>query len=228
MHYFTFWTFVFIYLFGVPITESGDSKICNAAGDCTGELVCLKEVARSIDGSLGNFCGQKCTQNTVVDDCGPNETCETKKDIDDKDTLSCVKSADCITDAYCLKINPDKPICNLFTLKCIGTGITTTESIPTTPKKVISTVTPCEDFVVGGPYDCKSNQNRCKDPIWLDLMREKCKKTCGYCGKGTESGGTSVGCNDHLSDCSKYNYLCKNPAYVTFMKQNCPATCNYC
>ncbi|CEF65964.1 ShKT domain-containing protein [Strongyloides ratti] len=226
MHYFTFWTIVFIYLIIVPVTESGNSKICDANTPCDAGLVCLKDITRGLDSSTGNFCGQPCTPLTVANDCGAGETCDQIKDITDADTLSCVKSVFCLTDDFCQSLNPDKPTCNLFTLKCVGTDTNTVSTTEVTTTKRISTTPACEDSVVGGAYDCKSHQDRCKDPLWLDLMRDKCKKTCGFCG--TVTGGTTAPCKDLLSDCSKNSHLCKNSHYITFMKEKCRATCGFC
>uniref|UniRef100_A0A0N4ZDT7 ShKT domain-containing protein n=1 Tax=Parastrongyloides trichosuri TaxID=131310 RepID=A0A0N4ZDT7_PARTI len=91
----------------------------------------------------------------------------------------------------------------------------------------------CEDKIVGGVNDCPSLAAYCTNDLYLDLMKEKCPRTCNYCsGSSTNSGsGTSsngVTCKDILKDCSRKSYLCKLSAYKDLMKTNCARSCGFC
>uniref|UniRef100_A0A0N5AI20 ShTK domain protein n=1 Tax=Syphacia muris TaxID=451379 RepID=A0A0N5AI20_9BILA len=49
-------------------------------------------------------------------------------------------------------------------------------SLPTT------TVTDCIDLAAPGrPSDCRNLQYLCNSPLYSDLMRKQCRKTCGFC-----------------------------------------------
>uniref|UniRef100_A0A0K0G2A0 ShKT domain-containing protein n=1 Tax=Strongyloides venezuelensis TaxID=75913 RepID=A0A0K0G2A0_STRVS len=231
MYYYTFNSIFLIYFLRVNFVETGNTKICAANADCTDpNTKCLKDVDRSFDKSKGNFCGLLCDVAKVNEQCGGGETCDKIKDTDNADVLSCVKTVQCITDAFCANINSAKPECNLYTLQCVGPDTTTTSTTTTTKttRKFVVTTTAIVDLVPGGTFGCDGHVKYCTDPLWLNLMKRMCPKTCGYTtNTGTGNTGTG-GCRDVYLDCAKNINLCKYSLYKKYMRENCAKTCNRC
>ncbi|CEF70139.1 ShKT domain-containing protein [Strongyloides ratti] len=227
-----------LYLLGSPIAYAGDSVVCTAGGgQCTGTLKCVTLGADSV-------CVDQCTVADVATQCGTGATCGDVTDLDGATVKICATAKGCLTDTECKTADATKPICNLYTLQCEAAAVattttvasdttvidTTTPTTTTTIKQVIITSPPCVDKVVGGPNDCSALASYCTNELYVDLMKEKCPKTCGYCfNNGNLSGslGTST-CRNALSDCVNKAYLCKSSIYRNFMKTNCAATCGYC
>uniref|UniRef100_A0A0K0G2A1 ShKT domain-containing protein n=1 Tax=Strongyloides venezuelensis TaxID=75913 RepID=A0A0K0G2A1_STRVS len=225
MHSFTSYCIFLIYCLGLNFIECDDTIVCAAAADCkVANTKCLKDIKKDFDGINDNFCAQLCDAAKVDEQCGTGEACVNVKDIDNADVLSCVKTAQCITDAFC-KIFDPQSTCNLYTLKCSAPPTTTTSTTTTTTTtRQSSTTTGIVDKISGrGPNACEAHRNYCTDPVWLDLMKRMCPKTC----ESTGGTGTST-CTDSLSNCSKMSGQCKISAYKDFMKEKCAKTCGYC
>ncbi|CCD64469.1 ShKT domain-containing protein [Caenorhabditis elegans] len=106
---------------------------------------------------------------------------------------------------------------------------TTTTMAPTTPSPGS-----CCDKInpKTGVSDCPGMKNYCNYGPYIDIMKDQCPKTCGYCGSG--SATTPGICRDKLnpttgvSDCPARRNLCNNGIYHDVMKDQCPKTCGYC
>uniref|UniRef100_A0A0K0G2A7 ShKT domain-containing protein n=1 Tax=Strongyloides venezuelensis TaxID=75913 RepID=A0A0K0G2A7_STRVS len=243
MYNFTSYCIILIYFLGLNFIECDDTKVCAATADCTvANTKCLKDIKKDFDGANGNFCAQLCDAAKVDQQCGTGETCVNVKDIDNADVLSCVKTAQCITDAFCQIFDPQST-CNVFTLKCSApptaatstaapgaiSTTTSTTTTTTTTRKIVTVPEIVDKISGGGPYGCEAHLKYCTDPMWLDLMKTMCPKTCGYTG-GVGTGvipGINT-CSDALSDCPSKSAYCKHAAYIDFMRQNCAKTCGYC
>uniref|UniRef100_A0A0K0G299 Uncharacterized protein n=1 Tax=Strongyloides venezuelensis TaxID=75913 RepID=A0A0K0G299_STRVS len=163
MYSFTSSCIVLIYFLGLNFIECDDTKVCAAAADCTvANTKCIKDIRKEFDGLNDNFCAQLCDATKVDEQCGTGETCVNVKDIDGADVMSCVKSAHCLTDAFCKNFHLESK-CNLYTLKC--------SAPPTTTTSTTTTTTAIVDQVQNGTNGCGGNLKYCNDPLWIDLMR---------------------------------------------------------
>ncbi|VDM38633.1 unnamed protein product [Toxocara canis] len=88
----------------------------------------------------------------------------------------------------------------------------------------------------GGLSNCAQNARYCTVPLYVQLMREQCPRTCGYCGVTAAPNIPNIrpgACVDlaapgRLSTCPSQRAYCTVPAYVQLMRQQCPRTCGYC
>ncbi|VDD85328.1 unnamed protein product [Enterobius vermicularis] len=106
--------------------------------------------------------------------------------------------------------------------------------------KVLFLCTDCANIL----GTCEKNVALCTDSAYLNLMKQYCKQTCGYCGNGTIFKPSSqphlfssfdhnislfyAGCVDKSQDCNNNAALCTNSAYLKLMEQQCKKTCGYC
>uniref|UniRef100_A0A1I8EPI3 ShKT domain-containing protein n=1 Tax=Wuchereria bancrofti TaxID=6293 RepID=A0A1I8EPI3_WUCBA len=88
---------------------------------------------------------------------------------------------------------------------------------------VLPTITPeiCQDKAAPGkPSDCPLYSHLCYDPIYAELMKDQCIKTCAIC---EDKKGI-----DGKSNCKDVKHLCNVPLYVPLISIQCPLTCVLC
>jgi len=93
-------------------------------------------------------------------------------------------------------------------------------TVPTLPPTQPPTFNPnCKDTVV----NCKENKAFCRTSGWVDFMKKRCAKTCGYC-----SGPPPTDCKDRANNCQQI--IDSNQAKCSdyYMKAVCKKTCNSC
>uniref|UniRef100_A0A0K0FTL1 ShKT domain-containing protein n=1 Tax=Strongyloides venezuelensis TaxID=75913 RepID=A0A0K0FTL1_STRVS len=224
--------FYFIFLINKYI-DANNSKICNKADDCINNTKCI-----SFDKE--NYCILPCQKNKEKDQCGENNRCLEKSDIEGRDQMVCNTKKGCLTDNECAKIS-SKSTCNLYNLQCTSTEEdkkTTTNDTTTiinttkrtTPKKINTTKKPeCVDKIPAGPNGCSRLSNYCNDINYKEMLSELCPKTCGNCN-GTGIGVTKSRseCKDVVSSCSNKLYLCNINSHKDLMKTFCKKSCNRC
>uniref|UniRef100_A0AAF5PQZ0 ShKT domain-containing protein n=2 Tax=Wuchereria bancrofti TaxID=6293 RepID=A0AAF5PQZ0_WUCBA len=101
---------------------------------------------------------------------------------------------------------------------------------------VLPTITPeiCQDKAAPGkPSDCPLYSHLCYDPIYAELMKDQCIKTCGFCDSEISTTSTSSICEDKKgidgkSNCKDVKHLCNVPLYVPLISIQCPLTCGLC
>merc|ERR1712080_125834 len=72
---------------------------------------------------------------------------------------------------------------------------------------------------------CVKNIELCKEPGFVEFMKDVCPRTCGYCLREEEAND----CVDNDPKyCRKHVDLCKEPAFKDFMKHTCKRSCGYC
>ncbi|VDK88970.1 unnamed protein product, partial [Onchocerca ochengi] len=99
-----------------------------------------------------------------------------------------------------------------------------------------SIITPeiCQDLAAPDkPSDCPLHSNLCNHPIYKELMKEQCPKTCGFCDSTISTTSTSPICEDKKgidgrSNCNDLRYLCCVPLYMPLISVQCPRTCGLC
>uniref|UniRef100_A0A0R3RKM2 ShKT domain-containing protein n=1 Tax=Elaeophora elaphi TaxID=1147741 RepID=A0A0R3RKM2_9BILA len=72
----------------------------------------------------------------------------------------------------------------------VPTIITAPVTVPTTttPHAILTTNTPeiCQDKAAPNkPSDCPLHSDLCNEPVYAELMKDQCPKTCGYCNPAT-------------------------------------------
>ncbi|CAO4377317.1 unnamed protein product [Caenorhabditis nigoni] len=108
----------------------------------------------------------------------------------------------------------------------IGATTTTTLAPTTTATAAPGT---CQDKLnpKTGVSDCPGMKAYCNNPAYVNVMKDQCPLTCGYCT-------TPSTCSDKInpqtgvSDCPGMKAYCNNPIYHDVMKDQCPKTCGYC
>uniref|UniRef100_A0A0N5BFP4 ShKT domain-containing protein n=1 Tax=Strongyloides papillosus TaxID=174720 RepID=A0A0N5BFP4_STREA len=239
-----------LYFTSMKIAHCGDTIACTASTDCTSTQKCI-----DVDG-VNKACVETCTTDA---DCGGTAgscAATTTGDVGGATGFSLCPLIiqQCLTDAECTALDATLPICNLYSLTCVadttagttttaaGTTTTTVATTTTTTKAPTTTTksssTTCADQVTGGSNDCASLAAYCTNSLYLNLMKEKCPKTCGYCttssgsSGSSGSGSTSSGCTDQVTggsnDCTSMISYCTNTLYKDLMKQKCAKTCGYC
>ena len=97
----------------------------------------------------------------------------------------------------------------------------------------------CKDSL---PAKCRQyGAKRCQAKAYKNFMKQKCKKTCGYCGSGSDTGSAPVQPaspqTSASSECkdTKPKYCksltkkrCNTAKYKASMAVNCKATCGKC
>ncbi|GMS80203.1 hypothetical protein PENTCL1PPCAC_2378 [Pristionchus entomophagus] len=109
----------------------------------------------------------------------------------------------------------------------------------------------CKDLLgPGGISECPAKSWLCRVPIYDEVMRIQCKKTCGYCNgdsRISQPGRPFTVINDvfpfirHqddncydktirglLSDCPARAHLCQSQSHMAIMHRECPKTCKVC
>ncbi|KAK6012485.1 shTK domain protein [Ostertagia ostertagi] len=130
------------------------------------------------------------------------------------------------------------------------TEATTRNTPPTTSRPCFDKINPNT-----GRSDCPFRRNLCMEGRYIQLMREQCPRTCGFCGlrrvqKAEPGVSCSIShsyatssevlnfqidaCNDLInprtgrSDCPNRRPLCRNNVYQKLMTEQCPRTCGFC
>ncbi|KAF8374176.1 hypothetical protein PRIPAC_80605 [Pristionchus pacificus] len=125
---------------------------------------------------------------------------------------------------------------------CVGgtaDATTPATTVATTIAGSITTVssTSCVDKLnpLTGVSDCPARSSLCTNSVYLDVMRDQCPKTCGFCtGTGTVTNSTITSCVDrvnpstNISDCPTMKAYCNNTIYKPLKTIQCPATCGFC
>ena len=87
---------------------------------------------------------------------------------------------------------------------------------------------------------CKAAKPYCYDLVCLNLMRQPCRKICGFCpGEihdfikkhcylNSRLFWFTENCNDTNSNCASSLSHCYNPSYRDFMKNFCRYSCKFC
>uniref|UniRef100_A0AC35U3S1 ShKT domain-containing protein n=1 Tax=Rhabditophanes sp. KR3021 TaxID=114890 RepID=A0AC35U3S1_9BILA len=87
----------------------------------------------------------------------------------------------------------------------------------------------CADLIGGTtPNSCYGMRTYCTKKEYLTLMKEKCQKTCGYCGTTTTTVASTT-CIDMAASLRTLNCLntslCGNATYKVAMKNECKRSC---
>ncbi|GMS88036.1 hypothetical protein PENTCL1PPCAC_10211, partial [Pristionchus entomophagus] len=115
------------------------------------------------------------------------------------------------------------------------TTTTTTTARPTVAPITRAPSTPCVDLLnpQTGVSDCPARAYLCNNSVYLQLMRQQCPRTCGYCSNPTIPTNPN-GCVDltnpatGVSDCPARRAYCTNAIYLSLMRVQCRATCGFC
>ncbi|KAF8383166.1 hypothetical protein PRIPAC_72308 [Pristionchus pacificus] len=112
----------------------------------------------------------------------------------------------------------------------------------------------CNDLSIpGGISECQAKSWLCRVPIYDEVMRVQCRKTCGYCNGDNRisqpgrpftviddmfpftRGGSRQddNCYDKTirgrqSDCPARAHLCQSESHIGIMHRECPKTCKVC
>ncbi|GMS95146.1 hypothetical protein PENTCL1PPCAC_17321, partial [Pristionchus entomophagus] len=125
---------------------------------------------------------------------------------------------------------------------CCDAPATTTTAATTVAGSVTTASTgTCVDKLnpLTGVSDCPARANLCTDSVYLDVMKDQCPRTCGFCtgtgtGTGTGTNSTITNCVDRInpntgiSDCPTMKAYCNNTIYLPLMRIQCPASCGFC
>ncbi|KAK6040840.1 shTK domain protein [Cooperia oncophora] len=112
------------------------------------------------------------------------------------------------------------------------------------PIATVATPSPCLDKInpSTGRSDCPSRRNLCNHARYIQLMREHCPRTCGFCSSRRDPERDPVvgfivhteECVDRTnprtgrSDCPNRRPLCQRNIYQRLMREQCPRTCGFC
>ncbi|KAF1753403.1 hypothetical protein GCK72_019960 [Caenorhabditis remanei] len=107
------------------------------------------------------------------------------------------------------------------------TTTTTTTLAPTTTTTTSSGT--CQDKLnpKTGVSDCPGMKAYCNNPAYVNVMKDQCPMTCGYC-TGPSTCVDKINPQTGVSDCPGMKAYCNNPIYHDVMKDQCPKTCGYC
>ncbi|VDN94790.1 unnamed protein product [Brugia pahangi] len=153
----------------------------------------------------------------VVGDCNENNECEHE-------------------DSKCVDSEKKANICIWLKTPKVDDDVTVPlTTIPSAMSPTI-TLTPeiCQDKAASGkPSDCLLHSHLCHDPIYAELMKDQCTKTCGFCDSEISTMSTSSVCEDKKgidgqSNCKDVKYLCNVPLYIPLISIQCPLTCGLC
>ncbi|GMR40455.1 hypothetical protein PMAYCL1PPCAC_10650, partial [Pristionchus mayeri] len=125
---------------------------------------------------------------------------------------------------------------------CVGgtaDATTTTTTTTTTAATTTTATTGCVDKPnpLTGVSDCPARASLCTNSVYMNLMRDQCPRTCGFCSTSGSSGtsGTSgssgtngSGTNSKSPYYPCYQAYCTNAIYEQLMRVQCPATCGFC
>ncbi|GMR40457.1 hypothetical protein PMAYCL1PPCAC_10652, partial [Pristionchus mayeri] len=168
---------------------------------------------------------------------------------DDEIDKMCFDTANCDTSGFTgAKCTDGKR--NLSVQVAVGTqgcctggsaDATTTEETTTTAAATVAQTTAytCVDKLnpLTGVSDCPTRASLCTNSVYLDVMRDQCPRTCGFCSTSGSSGtsGTSgssgtngSGTNSKSPYYPCYQAYCTNAIYEQLMRVQCPATCGFC
>nr|CDQ03738.1 Bm2802, isoform b [Brugia malayi] len=161
----------------------------------------------------------------VVGDCNENNECE----HEDSKCVDSEKKANICIWLKTPKVDDDDDVTDI---PDVTVPLTT---IPSAMSPTI-TLTPeiCQDKAASGkPSDCPLHSHLCHDPIYAELMKDQCTKTCGFCDSEISTMSTSSICEDKKgidgqSNCKDVKYLCNVPLYIPLISIQCPLTCGLC
>ncbi|KAI1732231.1 hypothetical protein Ddc_01087 [Ditylenchus destructor] len=85
----------------------------------------------------------------------------------------------------------------------------------------------CKNPRSSANFNCDLKLDKCKDHIWLDIMVEKCPRTCGLCNYRYPTKGECKDVDDFCSD-KDISVLCAHATLKDRMAMLCPNTCKKC
>ncbi|XP_074663007.1 uncharacterized protein LOC141915394 [Tubulanus polymorphus] len=110
----------------------------------------------------------------------------------------------------------------------VGSETGTTDATKTVTTTTAATKIRCSDSL----SRCASyaRYGYCEHEQHKSYMKERCKKSCGFCEDDDSSGGSKSKCVDIQTDCLtwKRQGFCQHSNYKQYMMNNCPKTCSFC
>uniref|UniRef100_A0AC35UEF7 ShKT domain-containing protein n=1 Tax=Rhabditophanes sp. KR3021 TaxID=114890 RepID=A0AC35UEF7_9BILA len=208
----------------------GLGEACTLHADCGTTMGCNLKTAGTL-----RACSDKCTTDA---ECGTGITCG---DVPDGTAGTPLQAKLCVIAAVTYPLcsltgagvcTGATPVCDPFVLKCGAATTTTSSTMPTTLLVSTSlgglvTNPPCVDLVSGGDNGCGSMKALCTNALYINLLKAKCPKTCGYCISTTNIAGQNlINPRTGISDCTPdKKYLCTKSVYRKLMLEQCPVLC---